>query len=76
MKAIVVHDASGRIKSVAFVAPDLGYEAQAGEQIVEIDSKTIDPKVDPSGLKGERLHEYAKKVVENFRVANGKISKR
>jgi hypothetical protein len=76
MKAIVVHAASGRIKSVALVADDAGYEAKSGEQVIEIDSRAIDPKVDPSGLRGERLHEYAKKVVEDFRVAKGRIVRR
>ena len=76
MKTIVVHDASAHIKSLAFVADGTELEAEPGEQVIQIDSRDIDPKVDPSALRGERLHEYAKKVVEDFRIAHGRIVKR
>jgi len=76
MKAIVVHDASGRIKSVAFVADDVGYEAASGEQVIAIDSGDIGFNMDRGGLESERLHEYAKKMVEDFRVAHGKVVRR
>jgi len=76
MKAIVVHDASGAIRSVAFVADGTELEAGPGEHVTRVDAKDIDPKADPSELKGERLHEYSKKIVEHFRVAHGKLVKR
>jgi hypothetical protein len=76
MKAIVVHDASGRIKSVDFVADGVGYEAESGEQTIEIDPGDIGFNLDPSGHDSKRLHEYAKKMVEDFRVAHGKVVRR
>jgi hypothetical protein len=76
MKVIVVHDASGGIKSVAFVADDVGYEAESGEQVIEVGSGDIGFNMDRGGLDSERLHEYAKKMVQDFRVAHGKVVKR
>jgi hypothetical protein len=76
MKAIVVHNASGRIKSVAFVADDVGYEAKSGERVIEIDSGDIGFNLDAGALDRERLHEYAKKMVKDFRVARGTLVRR
>lgn len=75
MKVIVVHEASGRIKSVAFVADDVGYEAESGEQVIEIDSGDIGLNMD-RGLDSGRLQEHAKKIVKDFRVAHGKVVER
>jgi len=76
IKAIVVHDASGRIKSVAFAADGAGYEGESGEQVIEIDPRHIGFDTDRGQLDSRRLPEYAKKMVEDFRVANGKVVRR
>jgi hypothetical protein len=77
MKAIVVHDPSGRIKTVAFVADDVGYEGDSQEHVIELEPEKIGltlergPKPDR-----ERLHEHARKVVEEFRVVHGTVVRR
>ena len=76
MKAILVHDASGRIKSVAFVADNVGYEPEPGEEVLEMAPADIGLTMHRGELDHERLREYAKKMVEDFRVAQGKVVRR
>lgn len=73
MKAILVHDASGRIKSVAFVADNVGYEPEPGEEVLEIDPADIGLSMHRGEVDHERLREHAKKMVEDFRVTQGKV---
>ena len=76
MKAIVRHDMSGHIKSVAFVADNVGYEPEPEEQVLEIDTRDIDSGLDWHGLNKQRFQECAKRIVEDFRVAQGRVVKR
>ena len=76
MKAIVVHDVSSRIKSVAFAADNAGYEPEPGEEVLEIDPADIGLDMHRGERDHERLREYAKRMVEDFRVAQGKVVRR
>jgi hypothetical protein len=81
MKVLLTYDASGDIESVAFladdVAADVGLEpGEPGQQVLRLDLSDIDPQADSSTREPKRLHEYAKRITKDFRVASGRIVKR
>jgi hypothetical protein len=76
MKVIVVHNASGRITTVAFVADNVGYEGRPGERVIESDPRTLGFDIGKSAPNPERLSEHAKRIVKDFRVIKGAIVRR
>jgi hypothetical protein len=76
MKAILVHDAAGRIHSVSFVADDAGYEPEPGKHAIEVDPSSLDVDVSESEIDRARIREDARRIAEGFQVIGGKVVSR
>lgn len=72
MKAHVIHDASGTIKSVVFQSTDVEGELEISTEDAADQVTMVDVDDAPAGAPGDELSTLGKKIRTDFKVGKGR----